>query len=488
MSHARSRSTPAVAGGLRRRRLLGASAATAAWAAAGLVAPGPAPAQPAPARPPAVPPDGSRMALLVGNRDYPAGQDLPSMHTNARRAGEALGRLGFEVTTLVDLDRAQCLAAVDSFATRMAALPRGGVAVFYFCGHGMQDDAENYLLPARLYPRNRQTEDAKKLYIALRADVIAKLPRRPDGLNITVIDACRTSPKVLAPQDALNQMLAPDGDLIVFSTAAGKPALAPIDENRLTFFTDALVRQLERQATTPEELSFRELFRLVKEDTFQTMRAHPVEDIRELAQVPYIADRTGKPVRVAPLALTPPPPASAADTRAAEEAAFAAMGNTLWPGDVLRLAAEFSTRFPASRFASAASVARAGASAAQRVLFPPPATDGRRVERIGLQRRDFQPRADLGEAFNEDLRRAARGDQDAAAQVAQRLKPAETTGPLALRYEEWMKFAAELGNGIAAFDLSRHFDAMKLSSESARWEARARALGYNPPANLRDTR
>ena len=53
---------------------------------------------------------------------------------------------------------------------------------------------------------------------------------------------------------------------------------------------------------------------------------------------------------------------------------------------------------------------------------------------------------------------AANSDKDAAARVADRLKPSSYTGPAATTFEGWMQFAAELGNGIAAFDLARYYN------------------------------
>lgn len=476
-------SSPSTLPSAPRRRFLAAQAALAAV----LPFPGAAAAQSAAG----TGADGSRLALLIGNRDYPGGQDLPPMHTNVRDLQAALQGIGFEVTPLLDQDRAGATQAVEAFKLRVEAMPADGVALFYFCGHGMQVDAENFLLPSRVYPRERSLKDSLDLYVALWRHVVERIPRRPSGLTITVVDACRTSPKPLSADDGLNQVRAPDGELIVFSTGAGRPALAPIDDRRRTFFTDALVRQIERQASHPEELSFRELFRLVSADVQQTMRNHPVEDIRELVQIPFIADNSGRPIRVSAKAPAPTPSVAETPTKEdalAEEEAFNKLRDTLWPSDVLKLAREFATRYPRSRFASAATVARLGAEDAYKVLYPASATAGQTQQRIGLERRDFQARPELGDAYNEDLRRAARGDKDAAARLGARLKSTDRSGPAALRYEDWMKFAAELGNGIASFELSRYYLEVGAAAQAARWEARAKQLGFNPPPELRKTR
>lgn len=457
-----------------RRSLLAAAAAAMLPASAALGQQGQVPPSPA----------GQRVALLIGNRYYPDGQDLPSMHANVRQLQRALEQLGFRCTAELDLDRAGSLRAIDRFARELQAMPPDTVSLFYFCGHGMQIDAENFLLPARVYPRERALNESRTINVELGRDVREPLPRRAAGLSIAVIDACRTSPKSMAADDGLNQVRAAPGELVVFSTGAGRPALAPLDENRLTFYTEALVRRLEALHAKPDELTFPDMFRLVGSDVQRTMRAHPVEDIRELTQVPFIADNSGLPFRVALRSLEPAvAPGTKAEDAARqlqeEQVAFEQLRGLLWPKDVQRASAEFIRRYPESRYANATRVSAEGAVAGAGVLSSPD---------ISLERADFQPRPEFGVAFNEDLRRASRGDKDAAARVAERLRSRETRGPEAQRYEGWMQYAAELGNGIAAYDLARYYNAIGLASLAGRWGSRAKQLGYVPPPSLRITR
>ena len=60
----------------------------------------------------------TRMALVIGNRQYPAPHDLPPVHKNVRDLREALELRGFEVSSAVDL-------APD--ALRAAIAPARGV-------------------------------------------------------------------------------------------------------------------------------------------------------------------------------------------------------------------------------------------------------------------------------------------------------------------------------------------------------------------------
>lgn len=449
-----------------------------------------------------------RVALLLGNRNYPDGQDLPSMHTNARQLQAALEELGFVCTVELDLGRVEAVQAVDRFSRMIHGMPADTVVLFYFCGHGMQIDAENFLIPAQVLPRYRQLDQARSTDIDLARYVRTPIPRRATGLTMMVIDACRTSLKSLAVDDGLNQVRAMPGELVVFSTGAGRPALAPIKESQMTFFTDALVRRLRSQVSRPEDLGFTDLFRLVAGDVQRTMRSHEFEAVRVLTQVPFIADNTETSMRVS---LKPPPPTAAqleseARQRAVEELVFLdTVRNAWWPRDVRRLAAAFMQTYPDSRFTSVVQLAADGAELSVQVLDK---------SDISLQRQDFQPRPEAGTAYNEDLRRASRGDKDAAARMAARVRPSQfnasslglegwlqsaakvvenalpvdAQGPSALRYEGWMQYAAELGDGIAAYELAMYYNKANRPALVGRWITRAKKLGYVPPPSLRITR
>lgn len=471
-----SASAPSSPGsGLRRRTVLACAAQTGvAWAL-----PGAAGAQVADAAPAA-----PRIALLIGNRDYPDRQALPPMHTNVRRTQAALESVGFRCTAAFDLDRAATLQAVQQFAAQWQALPPDAVGLFYFCGHGMQIASENFLLPARLFPRERSLEESRRLNVELGKDVRTQLPMADNRLMISVIDACRTSPAKLGADDGLNQVRANPGELVVFSTGAGKPALSPVSPDRMTFFTEALVARLQALADKPDEIGFADFFRSVGLDVTRTMRNHPVPDIQDLAQEPFIADNTRAPVRVSLRPPEPPRPsaealAADAERRLREEAdAYERIRSALWPRDVQRWSQEFLRRFPGSRYQSSVQVAEAGASRGVKMI---------NTLDVALERESFAARPDLGEHFNEDLRRASRGDKDAAARVGERLGQTGRRDD-SLPFEGWMQFAAALGNGIAAFDLARHYSATNRSAEVGRWVSRAVQLGYNPPPGLRGTR
>ena len=417
------------------------------------------------------PVDPGRLALVIGNSDYPGDFDLPSILTNARLLQQALRRLGFAVTEVPNAGPAQARQAVDSFVASALAAPADAVLFFYFSGHGLQLDTENLLVSAGVAP-NAPADKLVAGSLALQRDVVQRLPRRDTGMTIAVVDACRSFDASAAKKGLVgfNQVEAPPGCLITFSTGAGKYALAPLVAEQSTFYTAELVKRLQ---SASDELSFSDLFKSVKIEVERTMRSFPVKLVRDLAQVPFIAENTRQAVAVAPrLRLSPPAPRV---DRAAEDRDWASLQAAFWPPDLFRLAQRFRERYPASSRAVAADVVAEGAREAANIL---------RSNGVRLYRNSFAPDVERGEPYNTDLGKAARGDKDAAARIGRQRFTTDSSGAVVSLYEGWMQFAAELGNGIASYELALHFRRRNQPQPAARWEARARELGYNPPASL----
>jgi hypothetical protein len=344
---------------------------------------------------------------------------------------------------------------------------------FYFSGHGAQVDAENVLVSARLSPKARP-DTLMRGSMTLTREVLGLLPHRPEGLTIAVIDACRTSIRDLARGEGLNQVEAPPGCLIAFATGAGKPAIAPADDTRNTFYTASLVKLL---AQSSDEITFSDMFRLVKYDVQDTMRNHPVLLLRQFAQEPFIAENTKVLRRLAP------EPAAHAETAAPttrfasrdEAADWSQLEAAFWPGDVARLAEDFLTNHGRSRLAGSAQVAREGAREAAVIL---------RRNDVKLFRSAFQPG---GVTAADELLKAGRGDKDAAARLGRVHGRSSTLLDMG-RYEGWMQYAAALGNGIASYELALHYRRVEQPLLAAQFETRARELGYTPPPSLDNSR
>lgn len=412
----------------------------------------------------------TRLALLVGNRVYPSPFDLPPVHKNVRDLKSALEGRGFKVTSSVDQDPDTLRRTAQAFAKEVANAPPDATVLFYFTGHGMQIDAENLLLGAGINPSAKE-ETLNDGSVHFQRDILKALPSRPAGMTMLVIDACRTSLRAAFDKsDGLNQVEAPLGCLIAFSTAAGKPAISPAVETQNTFYTASLVKLLN---SSSDDITFSDLFRLVKTDVQQTMLNHPVPAIRMVAQNPFIAENTKVRRRLSPT-LT----AAAAPERfdsVDEGELWRKLEQSTVPGEVAQLATQYLARFPKSRLAASAEVARDGALDADKAL---------RRNDVRLYKSAFVMPQD-NEAVRDDLRKASRGDKDASARIARwYIKGDAGLSKDTNRYEGWMQYAAALGNGIACYELALYYRNQDQPLLAAQFETRARELGFTPPPSL----
>lgn len=446
-------------GTLRRRTVLSALPGALAAAPALASAQGGAPAA-----------EVQRLALLVGNRDYPDPDDLPPTHKNVQDLRLALEQRGFSVTDALDIDATKTRQAIEGFAATVKAAPPDTVAFFYFTGHGLQLDAESLLVGAGTSPKAK-AEVLGRSSVNVIKDVVERMPSRPEALTICVIDACRTSIRAAVQSgDGLNQIEVPPGFLVAFSTGAGRPAIAPNSPNLSTFYTASLVKLLN---SADEEATWSDFFSVVRLDVLRTMRSHPVEAVRALAQDSFIAKDVRRNVTLArpkPKADVPPPPAPPRAPDDLED--WASVEKSIWPQDVAQLADGYLQRHPNGRRALAALAAREGAKEANQVL--------RRTD-VRLYRTAFNAADGTPEELLADIHKSARGDKDAAARVARRYRD---NGPSQGRYEGWLQYAAGLGNGIAAYELALHYRRNAQPLLAAQYESRARELGYTPPPTL----
>jgi uncharacterized caspase-like protein len=88
--------------------------------------------------------EGKRVALVIGNSTYQKIQALKNSMNDANDMAATLKRLGYEMLTGVNLDRKAMRGLIDDFNIQI----RGAdVALFYYSGHGVQVEGENYIVP-----------------------------------------------------------------------------------------------------------------------------------------------------------------------------------------------------------------------------------------------------------------------------------------------------------------------------------------------------
>jgi tetratricopeptide (TPR) repeat protein len=185
---------------------------------------------------------GVRLALVLGNGKYQTVPELSNPPNDAADLAQALRGVGFEVIEQRDGTREAMAKAVRDFSERLRS---ADVALFFYAGHGLQMNGENYLLPV----------DAK---IENPADVrfntinLSDIQQEMEGggrANIVILDACRNNPFAeklasggrAAPTRGFSRVDATgEGSLIVYSTQPNNVALDGAGRN--SPFTAALLK------------------------------------------------------------------------------------------------------------------------------------------------------------------------------------------------------------------------------------------------------
>ena len=162
-----------------------------------------------------------RAALVIGNNNYSFDR-LFNPINDAVLIGESLQSVKFKVTVRKDLNLAEMKTAINEFS---AQLPKDGVALFYFGGHGTQIGGRSFILPIDFQPTNNASEFVKQ---AINIDELIATVSQRSGLNVIILDACRNGEgRFLLPTEAANGLAArtaPAGTIIAFSTSPGKTA------------------------------------------------------------------------------------------------------------------------------------------------------------------------------------------------------------------------------------------------------------------------
>ena len=189
-----------------------------------------------------------RVALVIGNSDYSNAPVLPNTVNDARDMAASLRKVGFEVVDGVNLDK----RGMDQAVSRFARLAQDADAVmFYYAGHGLQFNGENYLVPVEA----RVEDEISVQYETTRLNDVVTALNFSKGVKIMVLDACRNNPFVsqLAKRQAtrgfaVGNGLAPvaraQGMVIAYATQANDVAADGAGRN--SPFTAALVREIDQ--------------------------------------------------------------------------------------------------------------------------------------------------------------------------------------------------------------------------------------------------
>lgn len=262
-----------------------------------------------------------RVALVIGNSEYEHVSSLSNPANDAADISKSLERIGFQVTTGLNLDYNGMRLAVRDFTEAAAD---ADIVMVYFAGHGIEIENTNYLIPVNATLKS----DRDVEFEAIRLDAIVNAVADTPGLKIVLVDACRNNPfvsqmkRVSSTRSVGRGLAAIEPGGVVVGYAARGGTLAQDGDGRNSPYAKALLEHIEQPG-----LELGKMFRRVRDRVYDltegfqepfTYGSLPGEDIYlvpEIAKVAMVVPAAQPTVRAAQIAT--PAPTTRADVMAA---------------------------------------------------------------------------------------------------------------------------------------------------------------------------
>jgi uncharacterized caspase-like protein len=207
-----------------------------------------------------------RVALVLGMAGYQDIQALRNTVNDARALAQTLEGIGFQVDVLMDANRQETIAALDSFAFKAET---ADIALIYYAGHGVSVQGTTFLIPVDA--KVKQAKDIVSASVTMDQMLAAVDGARK--MSIVILDSCRDNPfpdvidlrdpevaKGLTTGKGGLAVPSPDrGTLVAFAARDGAVALDGAGQN--SPFNIALRENIVRP-----ELEISLLFRRVRDD------------------------------------------------------------------------------------------------------------------------------------------------------------------------------------------------------------------------------
>jgi hypothetical protein len=173
-----------------------------------------------------------RIALVIGNNAYRHVPPLEKAANDARSVGEALKKVGYKTTVLLEANQRRMNSAINRF---VEDLENGGMGILFFAGHGVQINNQNFLLPVD-FEQPASEADVADQGVSLQA-VQDKLAQARTRFTLLVVDACRDNPlprkagRSFGLTRGLAQASSAEGQIVVFSAGANQQALDKLGQD-----------------------------------------------------------------------------------------------------------------------------------------------------------------------------------------------------------------------------------------------------------------
>ena len=207
--------------------------------------------------------EGRKFALIIGNDNYPV-SPLKNAVRDAREMDRALQAAGFKTVVKENARKSDMDRAVGEFLDKIGP---DDTVLFYYAGHGVQIENENFLVPVDFEPGD-SLSSAKFSCFSL-AQIYDELARKRAKRRIIILDACRSNP--VSNKYSLEAGLArPQRDdlkesFIVYSTGPGTSGGGQPD-GKNSWFTESLSTLIGQPGLSMDEV-FNRVKRQVQDET-----------------------------------------------------------------------------------------------------------------------------------------------------------------------------------------------------------------------------
>lgn len=199
--------------------------------------------------------DEKRYALVVGNSNYSKDIGILKNPVNdATDVATELRKSNFEVQLITNCTYVQLREAMRKFHEKLTNGPQDQtVGLFYYAGHGVQYQDENYLVP--IDADVKFEDDITRMCFPVQRMVLANMERSNSRMNIVILDACRNNPfpaTTRSVSSGLAEMKRARGSFIAYATSPGSVASDGAGRNGL--YTQELLKALRKSNLTIEQV------------------------------------------------------------------------------------------------------------------------------------------------------------------------------------------------------------------------------------------
>jgi hypothetical protein len=166
----------------------------------------------------------TRKALLIANENYREPiTTLPGVIEDTKELSDKLRKYGYEVNEVNQGRLYQNLTTKEKMGevirNFLNSLKPEDIALFYYAGHGMQFEAQNYLVPTDASIES--ADEVNSECVQLDQFLLQPLKSRSKGVNIIILDACRDNPPNLLLNKGLTTPSAPPNTYIAYASEPG---------------------------------------------------------------------------------------------------------------------------------------------------------------------------------------------------------------------------------------------------------------------------